>query len=148
VELKSKASGRVQEIYVSEGQMVKAGTVLVRLDPVDEQRNVERLQADLDRYNAGHDQAQIRLREAKENRPLDVEAAQRIVEQARAQKDDLKIDVDRLRQMSPDVKNEVEERKAVAALDSASAALAKAEVDLRRARNNQPIAIAAAEDEV
>src|SRR6185436_1741972 len=44
VELKSKASGRVLEIFVGAGQMVKAGTVLVRLDPVDEQRNMERLQ--------------------------------------------------------------------------------------------------------
>src|SRR5262245_29769066 len=52
VELKSKASGRVLDICVQEGQMVKAGTVLMRLDPVDEARAVERLQAEVDRVKA------------------------------------------------------------------------------------------------
>lgn len=45
VEVKSRASGEVIELKVDAGDVVKAGDLLVRLDPVDEDRNVEGAQA-------------------------------------------------------------------------------------------------------
>ena len=148
IAIKSKASGRVQDVCVQEGQMVRAGAVLVQLDPSDEQRTVERLQADLDRARAGCEQAKIRLKEARENRPLDIEAAEKTVDQARATRDELQIDVDRLGELASDLKNQTEEKKAQIALARASAVLAHADVDLRRAKNNLPIVIASAEQDV
>lgn len=41
VEVKSRASGEIIELPVEPGTVVRAGDLLVRLDPVDEDRNVE-----------------------------------------------------------------------------------------------------------
>jgi HlyD family secretion protein len=47
VEIKSKASGEVQAVNVQEGERVKAGAVLVKLDPIVERRRVSQAQAEL-----------------------------------------------------------------------------------------------------
>jgi len=52
VMIKSKASGEVSRIYVEEGDLVRKGQLLLELDPADEQRSVERAQAEADRAYA------------------------------------------------------------------------------------------------
>jgi HlyD family secretion protein len=47
VEIKCKASGTVLEVMVDVGDRVRAGDLLVRLDPVDEERSVRRAEAAL-----------------------------------------------------------------------------------------------------
>ncbi len=60
VEVKSRASGQVTEILVSEGDVVKAGQLLVKLDPTDAQRTLtsakvarDKAKADLQSARAG-----------------------------------------------------------------------------------------------
>lgn len=47
VDIKSKVSGQVLEVLVDEGQQVKKGQLLLRLDPVDYQREAARAEAEL-----------------------------------------------------------------------------------------------------
>ncbi len=49
VQIKGKASGEVVETPFRDGATVRKGDLIVRLDPVDEQNNVDRAQADYDR---------------------------------------------------------------------------------------------------
>lgn len=148
VELKSKAGGRIKEVLVKDGQRVSAGQIVMEIDPVDEQRNVNRLKAGLERAKAASEQAVIRQREAEQNRPLDVAVAERLVEQAKAQVDQAQIPVDRLVKIDSVDKNAIEEKQAQANLNSAIAMWEKAKVDLERTRNNMPIQIDTAKQDV
>lgn len=47
VELKSKVAGQVVEVLVQEGEAVKKGQLLLRLDPTDAQRDVARAEAEV-----------------------------------------------------------------------------------------------------
>jgi len=146
VEIKSKASGEVAVIPVVEGQMVKTGELLLQLDPIDEQRNVNRAQAELDRARATHNQALIRLDEAKRNRPIDVSVAEQLVSQSAATYEQAKIDHDKLEGVSD--KTDLEVRRVKASLQSYQAAWEKTKMDLERAKNNQPIQINSAQEDV
>ncbi len=64
IEVKSKASGEVIELRVNEGKFVTSGQVLVVLKRDDEERSVERAQAELDRTQALLAQAKIAAEEA------------------------------------------------------------------------------------
>jgi multidrug efflux pump subunit AcrA (membrane-fusion protein) len=65
VEVKSKASGRILEVPVLEGDYVKAGDAIVVLDPIDEQRMLDRAKADLDRTAALLQQSEVAVERAK-----------------------------------------------------------------------------------
>lgn len=52
LDVKSKASGKVLHVHYEAGQMVRKGTLLVELDPVDEERNVKNAKAELTRAQA------------------------------------------------------------------------------------------------
>jgi HlyD family secretion protein len=58
IEIKSKASGRIEELPVEEGDFVKKGDLIARLDQKDERAEVEQTQADLDVAKAELKQAQ------------------------------------------------------------------------------------------
>lgn len=146
VEIKSKASGEVAHIHVVAGQMVKAGDILLELDPIDETRNVDRAQAELDRANAAHEQTVIRLDEARRNRPLDVEVAEALRDQAAVQVEQAQIEYDKLAGVQ--AKTEIEVRRIAANLNNAKANLKRAEAELGRARNNETIMVRSAEEDV
>ena len=61
VEVKSRTSGEVVEVIVQEGQVVQAGDVLFRLDPIDAEREVERAKIALERLNAQLGEAKASL---------------------------------------------------------------------------------------
>ncbi len=97
VEIKSKASGEVAEIYVKEGDLVRQGQLLLELDPVDEQRNLDRVKAQMDRSKAQWEKAKVALSQMQEDWPAGVAAAKASVakaeslyEQVSATFDDLK----------------------------------------------------------
>lgn len=61
VEVKSRASGEVIEVLVDEGDQVEAGQLLVKLDPVDSERDVRVAQIALDKAQADLAQARANL---------------------------------------------------------------------------------------
>jgi multidrug resistance efflux pump len=65
IEIKSEASGRVIEVPVVAGRYVNKGDVLVRLDPEDEQRSVDRASDDVERLRLTVLQAENAIENAK-----------------------------------------------------------------------------------
>lgn len=61
VEVTSKASGEIIEMPFDLGDVVKAGDLLIRLDPDDEERNVRKKQNQFLSAKAGRDKAQSEL---------------------------------------------------------------------------------------
>lgn len=61
VEVKSRGSGQVIEVLVKEGDQVKPGQLLVRLDPTDAQRNLAEAKVSRDRVRAEVAAAQASL---------------------------------------------------------------------------------------
>lgn len=59
VEVKSKASGEILSMPFEEGQWVNRGDLLLQLDPVDEQRNLRRQQAQVKNVEANLNQTRI-----------------------------------------------------------------------------------------
>lgn len=82
IQIKSKAGGQVSKIHVVEGQPVKVGDTLIELDPVDEKRNVEARQADLDRSRSAHEKALIALSNQKLELPLQTQRARARLDRA------------------------------------------------------------------
>jgi HlyD family secretion protein len=61
VEIKAEASGQVAAVPVGSGMAVRAGDLLVQLDPEDEQRTVARAEAAVAAGRARLEQSQVRL---------------------------------------------------------------------------------------
>jgi RND family efflux transporter MFP subunit len=82
----AKVTGRVREVLIEEGQKVKAGQVLARLDPVDAdaQRALSASQLAAARSQIGSVQAQLKQAEADATR-LSTLAAQQLVSRAQAE---------------------------------------------------------------
>ena len=90
VDIKSKVAGVVQEVLVDEGQVVKQGQTLLRLDPVDYAREAARADAELAQAQQAltfAEQALARKKAALAERAIavaDVEAAQNEVDMRKA----------------------------------------------------------------
>ena len=67
VEVKSKVAGQVERVFVEEGQKVKRGQALLRIDSTDFRRDVARTQADVARAQADILQAKNALAFARLN---------------------------------------------------------------------------------
>jgi len=80
-EVKSKASGEVIKILRAPGELVKKGDLIIRLDKAEEQRMVDRSQAEATRAKALFDQAQIKLERLK---TIGRQEAQALVDQLTA----------------------------------------------------------------
>ncbi len=81
IEVKSWASGRITAVNVVEGDYVHQQQPIVVLDPIDEQRSLDRAQADLDRAQAMLTQAQV----AVERAAVAVDSAKTSLEEVEAQ---------------------------------------------------------------
>ncbi|HSG99815.1 MAG TPA: efflux RND transporter periplasmic adaptor subunit, partial [candidate division Zixibacteria bacterium] len=66
VEIKSKASGRIEELPIEEGDFVKAGELICRLDKTDVQAELDQARADLDIAEAELKQAENTFRRRKQ----------------------------------------------------------------------------------
>jgi multidrug efflux pump subunit AcrA (membrane-fusion protein) len=135
IQVKSKASGQVLKIHVVEGQMVEQGKVLIELDPVDEKRNVESRQADLDRIQSAYEKAKIALDNQKRELPLQTQRAQARLDDAKFKWEMMKDYVDR------DVAAKVEYVTHKSNFELADA-------DLKSAKNNEVILLTSAEQDV
>jgi multidrug efflux pump subunit AcrA (membrane-fusion protein) len=135
IQIKSKAGGQVQRIYVVEGQMVKKDQILVELDPVDENRNVQLRQAELDRTRSAHEKAKIALDNQKRELPLQTMRAQARYDIAKFQWEKMK-DYKGL-----DVAGEVE-------FVNTKTNYELADADLKTAKNNEDILLNSAQQDV
>ncbi len=77
IEIKAEASGEVIHIARNAGERVRAGELLVRLDPINEQRNVDRAKLDVEVAAARLEESQLLLRQAE---TADLSAANAIIE--------------------------------------------------------------------
>jgi len=84
VQIKSKASGTVLEILVHEGDRVKKDQLMVRLEKVDEQRSVDRAQAEVDRLKATVAEAETAHKQALRDYPINLSIAQANLRAAQA----------------------------------------------------------------
>ena len=92
-EIKSEASGTVAERFFEAGDMVRKDNLLIRLTRDDEQRTVDRAEAELTRAKASLERARITLRERREIGPV---RAQANLDGIKAQLTDAKNDFERL----------------------------------------------------
>jgi HlyD family secretion protein len=73
IEIKPEASGRVIEVRVREGDFVRKNDVLVIIKQDDEERSVQKAEANLQRVEASLEQAKVAVERAKSN--IDVQDA-------------------------------------------------------------------------
>ncbi|MHB0937963.1 MAG: efflux RND transporter periplasmic adaptor subunit [Armatimonadota bacterium] len=83
VEVKSNVGGSVVFLGVDEGDRVKAGQVIARIDPADSQTNLEQSQADLDGSRARVAQAQENLAMQRRQTVAQIASAEQAVETAK-----------------------------------------------------------------
>ncbi len=128
VEVSSKTSGRVEELNVDKGDVVRAGQVLARLD------NVE-YQAQLAQAKANRAAAAARLEQAEHgSRPEEIQRAKATVDQAEANVRTSKTNLERAQQLN---KTGVYAKQA---LDDAQNAYDVAVAQLKVARENYELA--------
>jgi HlyD family secretion protein len=93
LEIKSKASGEVQSIHVKAGDIVQKGQLLLELNPKDERRNLERVEAEKNRAAATLEKAKVAWQQQDDDYPANVERAEAAVSQAEASLKQLKFDL-------------------------------------------------------
>lgn len=89
VEIKCKASGEVKEVKVDISDDVKQGQLLFRLDPTDEQRSVDRLQALLRMSEAKLAQTKLSVQAAEAKLESDRVRAKAQLESAKAEREEV-----------------------------------------------------------
>lgn len=62
VEVKSKVAGQVERVFVDEGDKVRKGQMLLRLDPTDYKRDVARAEAEVEQAKNNLEYAQLTLK--------------------------------------------------------------------------------------
>ena len=139
IEVKSEASGEVIEIAKRPGDRVRVGDLLIRLQPDDEQRSVDRSTQELQIAEARLNTSRINLEQA---RGADIVSAQAQVDQLKPLVDLAKFRKEKLDRLPDDQKNdeeiiqrEVEVKRQIAQLEAAKAGLEKARLTIPRAEH-------------
>lgn len=147
IEIKSKASGEVARIYVKAGDIVRADQLLLELDPKDEQRNVERAEAEMNRAKATLEKAKVALQQQKDDHPVNVEAAAAAVASAAAALEQLQYQLDEQEKLLPSggtsekvVRNHRHMR------DQGAAQVKQASAELQRVKNARALIDLAEQD--
>jgi len=149
IQIKSKASGQVTRIHVVEGQMVRAGDVLVELDPIDERRTVEARQAEVDRATSAHEKAKIALRNYQQDLPLLTALAKARLDDATARYEDAAFRWDKMKgYIEGQAAGQVEAVTTKSNWLASMAARDLAAVEYQRARNNEEILLKSATEDL
>ena len=85
VQLSARVSGRVTAVNYREGQVVRAGQIIVQQDATDLEANVHAAQANVSQAQANVSSNIAKLSQANTNYTLEVQTAKQAVAQARAQ---------------------------------------------------------------
>lgn len=135
VEIKSEASGEVIEIRKRAGDQVMAGDILIRLQPDDEQRNVNRATLDLRRASASLEEARINLMQAE---TADLQSAEAKVNQLQSSSRFAQFQREKFLNLPPAQRSEEELLQKTTTLDSQTAQLNAAKASLKWAKLNIP----------
>ena len=126
VQIKSKASGTLSELLVHEGDRVKKGDLMIRLEKVDEQRNVDRAQAEVDRLKATVAEADTAYRQTVRDVPLNLDIAKANLDAVIADRTNAKFTYERIKGLYD------EGRETEQALITAEASYLRAEANVSR----------------
>lgn len=148
IQIKSKASGVVTDIPVIEGQMVKKGDVLIKLDPVDENRNVEARKAELQRATSAWEKSKIALEKQRVDLPLQTKVAEARLKDAEAKLKDAEFRWNRVKRLGERSASTQELSTNESSFEVAEAARDMAKLDLERARNDEIVLLQSAEQDV
>ncbi|MHB8766567.1 MAG: efflux RND transporter periplasmic adaptor subunit [Deferrisomatales bacterium] len=138
VEVKSKASGEIVEFPFEAGDPVRAGQLVCRLDPSDEERSVERREAELRSADARLEasRAELRLAEVEQRQALREAAAAGAEARARAAEAEARLARDEELLLKGVVSRE-EAQVSQTRLAEARAGAERAEAALARARSRE-----------
>lgn len=130
VVIKAEASGEVIEIAKQPGERVSVGDLLIRLQPDDEQRNVNRAKLDLAGAEARREEARINLEQGK---TADLALAQANVAQIEANLEYFKFRAEHA-QETPEAFHEEERLQRISAYNDQLAKLDSARASVEKAR--------------
>jgi len=85
VQISARAAGRVTAVNFREGQVVRAGQIVVQQDSTDLQANVRQAQANIAQAEANVASARAKLSQSKTNYTLQIQTVRSAVAQAQAQ---------------------------------------------------------------
>jgi len=128
VQIKSKASGTLSELLVHEGDRVEKGQLMIRLEKIDEQRNVDRAEAEVDRLKATVAEAETAHRQAQRDYPLNLQIAQANLKAAQADLENARFTFERIKRLYE------EGSEAEQAFVSAQAAFLRSQATVSRAQ--------------
>lgn len=149
IQIKSKAGGQVMKIHVVPGKRVAKGDVLVELDPVDETRNVEARQAEVNRLESAWEKAKTTFVNYQRDLPLQSQEAVAMLADAKSKLDMADYNWKRVQEYrQTDIAAKQEEVATKSNYDASKAAVDRAEVGVERAKNNQEIILKTAQQDV
>lgn len=128
VEIKCKASGEIIKLPYDISDEVKEGDLLLELDPIDENRNVQRAEVQTSASTARLAQARLNLQTAEQQLINDEKSAEANVRSAEAAAKDAKAKAGRMRLLLE------RERVSKEECETAETAATRAEVELENAR--------------
>ena len=138
VQIKSKASGTLSEMLVREGDRVKKGELMIRLEKVDEQRNVNRAQAEVDRLEATVAEAETAHRQTQRDYPLNLAIARANLQATEADRNNAEFTYQRIKRLYEEGKDT---EQAFVGAESAylrsQANVSRAEAERDRARQGE-----------
>jgi membrane fusion protein (multidrug efflux system) len=144
VTLASKVSGYVKTLSIDDNQLVKAGDVLLEIDPTDYIIRRDHAQAALEAAQAAVSASQTNFETTNISAPANLDAAQAQVSSARANYDKAVSDLKRMKRLSNEARSQEQLDEAVAAERAAASNLEDARAKQRSA-STAPKAIAQAQ---
>lgn len=144
VTLSTKVPGYVKSVNVRDNQTVKAGDVLLEIDPADYILRRDRAAAALDAAKAAYDASGHNLATTQVSAPSSLEGAKAQLDAAQAAYDKAANDLRRMQRLSDEARSRQQLDEAVTVEKSARSNLDDAKAKLRSAQT-APKAIAAAE---
>ncbi len=154
IQIKSKAGGQVQKIHVVPGQRVKKGDILVELDPVDETRNVEARQAEVNRLESAWEKTKTTLINYQRDLPWQTLEAKAMLADAQSKFTMAEYNWTKMKEYrgsgvpGMEVAAKQEEVAANSNFEAAKAAVDRAKVGIDRAKSNEEIILKTAQQDV